>query len=238
MSIEKIKKPLEKLLNRLNSLEEKGALTHLDRDHLGNLLIQAYDELMAAGNAEIPDPPKAVKNEIFEFEEDQSSPQPPPKQEISKKEEEKEEEVKPAPTPEKEVSDTPSKAQAEPPSEKEEIPPKESDTNGQGNNSDEIENLFRIKESTELSERLSQLPISDIWNAMGLNERIFTQNELFDGDHEAFQSTVQKLNGLSNFEEAREELISGAAKEYEWASGDRKNIAKNFIRLVKRRYKW
>ena len=103
-------------------------------------------------------------------------------------------------------------------------------------NDDDLEALFQIKESTELSERLSQLPIDDIWAAMGLNERIFTQNELFGGQSDTFQSTVKELNGCETFEEARELLKEGPVVEFSWTAPGRKNIAKNFIRLIKRKY--
>lgn len=235
MSFEKIKNPLEKILDRLHSLKDKEELSRLDRDHIGNLLIQAYDKLYAI-EEEATQPAKAVKHEIFEFEEDQAAAQSQeePVKEGKEEKEEKKEMEKPAPPPEDSLAKKPAKEEAEVHAEKKET---EVVSSQRESSSSELESLFKIKESTELSERLSQLPISDIWNAMGLNERIFTQNELFDGDHEDFQSTVQKLNGLSNFEEAKEELLNGAAKEYDWASSDRKNIAKNFIRLVKRRYK-
>lgn len=71
---------------------------------------------------------------------------------------------------------------------------------------------------------------------MGLNERIFTVNELFGGDQSVFDNIVATLNELRTFADAKNYLIQNVAGKYNWASKDRKSKAKNFIKLVKRRY--
>ncbi|MCC6723700.1 MAG: hypothetical protein IT258_04270 [Saprospiraceae bacterium] len=100
----------------------------------------------------------------------------------------------------------------------------------------DVEALFTFKTATELSEKLSQLPIGDIKKAMGLNERISTQKELFGNDANAFETTVNALNQLGSFEQAKAYLIQNAAIRYNWAGKDTKEKAKEFIKLVKRRY--
>ena len=102
--------------------------------------------------------------------------------------------------------------------------------------SPELEELFSFESAKELSEKLSEMPISDIRKAMGLNERIFTVNELFGGEKEVFDTTVAELNKMNSFEEAKSYLINGAATKYNWSAKDRKKKAKTFIKLVKRRY--
>lgn len=100
----------------------------------------------------------------------------------------------------------------------------------------DLEELFSFKTATELSEKLSQLPIGDIKKAMGLNERISTQNELFGGDNAAFEKTVEALNQLRSYDEAKNYLIRDVAVRYNWVSKAKKDKAKEFIKLVKRRY--
>jgi hypothetical protein len=100
----------------------------------------------------------------------------------------------------------------------------------------ELEELFSFKTATELSEKLSQLPIGDIKKAMGLNERISTQNELFGGDAADFENTVSALNQLRNYEEAKNYLIRDMAVKYNWLAKAKKDKAKEFIKLVRRRY--
>jgi hypothetical protein len=104
------------------------------------------------------------------------------------------------------------------------------------NTDPELEALFAFKTATELSEKLSQAPITDIKKAMGLNDRISTQNELFGGDNAAFDATVATLNQLRSYEDAKDYLIRNVAQKYNWASKERKEKAKEFIKLVRRRY--
>ena len=101
----------------------------------------------------------------------------------------------------------------------------------------EYETLFDDqKGAKELSDKLSSLPIKDLAKAMGLNEKILTINELFDGDHRVFDETVSKLNALSSFEEAKSYLAANVADKYAWATRGKKKKAKIFIKLIKRRY--
>ena len=46
--------------------------------------------------------------------------------------------------------------------------------------------IFDQKASNELSEKFSMLPVDDVKKAFGLNEKIFTINELFDGNNSEF----------------------------------------------------
>lgn len=100
----------------------------------------------------------------------------------------------------------------------------------------DIAELFAFKTATELSEKLSQLPIGDIKKAMGLNERISTQAELFGNDSNIFETTLNMLNQLRSFDEAKDYLVKNVASRFNWASKGKKDKAKEFIKLVKRRY--
>ena len=96
--------------------------------------------------------------------------------------------------------------------------------------------LFEQKEAKELSEKLSQAPIRDLTKAMGLNEKIFTINELFGGEKEVFNEAMKTLNGFDNFNEAKRYLSRHIADKYNWSHKDKKNKAKNLIKLIRRRY--
>ncbi len=87
-----------------------------------------------------------------------------------------------------------------------------------------------------MSEKLGELPIQDIKKAMGLNERIFTVNELFGGEQTTFDTTLSELNSLRSFDEAKDYLIRNVAARFDWASKSRRGKAKEFIKLVKRRF--
>ena len=100
-----------------------------------------------------------------------------------------------------------------------------------------LEELFATEAVTELSDKLSLAPISDLTKAMGLNERIFTVNELFGGDNAEFQTMITSLNGLSSFDEAKSVLMRSVAQKYDWGAPGKVKKAKTFIKLVQRRYK-
>ena len=97
--------------------------------------------------------------------------------------------------------------------------------------------LFEQKEGKELSDKLSSMPIMDLKKSMGLNEKILTINELFGGDHKAFDAALTDLNALGSFEEAKVYMSEHLAAKYEWASATKKKKAQIFIKLVRRRYK-
>jgi len=101
---------------------------------------------------------------------------------------------------------------------------------------EEYDQLFQQENSNELSHKLSTLPISDLNKAMGINERIFTINELFRGDSAAFKKTIAILNELPSFRDAKAYLAENVVSEFDWTNKMRKNKAKNFIKLVNRRY--
>ncbi|MGB4846874.1 MAG: hypothetical protein WBP41_03100 [Saprospiraceae bacterium] len=96
--------------------------------------------------------------------------------------------------------------------------------------------LFDITKTDEMSGRFSHVPIASIESAMGLNERIFTLNELFGGNKTLFDDTCAKLNSFNSFAEARAMLINGPAKDFNWSSPEHLKMAEQFIRIVSRRY--
>ena len=71
---------------------------------------------------------------------------------------------------------------------------------------------------------------------MSINERIFTLKELFGNEEEVFKTTLNELNGLSNYEEAKNYLAEKVVDKYDWVNDSKIKKAKNFIKLVKRRY--
>ena len=97
--------------------------------------------------------------------------------------------------------------------------------------------LFQVStDAKELSEKLGQTRINDLNNAMGLNERIFTVNELFGADNSLYRNVIRDLNGLNSFEEATAYLSTNIAEKFNWTHKNKRNKAKNFIKLVRRRY--
>jgi hypothetical protein len=71
---------------------------------------------------------------------------------------------------------------------------------------------------------------------MGLNEKIFTINELFGGDGKAFDTALKTLNTFNSFDQAKAYLSENIAGQYDWNERGRKKKAINLIKLIRRRY--
>ena len=100
-----------------------------------------------------------------------------------------------------------------------------------------IRELFEIERSGgDLSARLSSSPVPDLTRAFGIGERMLIQKELFAADNDAFSKTLRHLNELPDYDAAVAFLGGGAAKKYDWADGERADVARDFARVVRRRY--
>lgn len=54
----------------------------------------------------------------------------------------------------------------------------------------------------DLSSKLQSKPIRDIGSSLGLNDRFKLINELFKGDKNSYQQTIEVLDGATNFNDA------------------------------------
>lgn len=100
---------------------------------------------------------------------------------------------------------------------------------------DSLKHLFAFKEATELSEKLSERPVQDLTKALAINDRLLYMNELFNRDLNALNDALGKLNHMSSMQEARG-LIVKMAQRYDWGADDKEDTARDFIRLVRRKY--
>ncbi len=246
MDLQKTKILLEKVTALYKSMSADAQnVSSIERDLMKSYLQQLYDIFLHApsdvANAE-PTPvevfkttPKITLNKIksddntprvkTDIKEAPPRPAPPPPPPAPVPE--------PAPVVEKKeapVVEVP-KAQPEPI-----VPQPAAATPTPRANNEEMEDLFHFPSARELSEKLSELPITDIKKEMGLNERILTVNELFGGDQASFDATIATLNQLKSFDEAKDYLIRNVSRKYDWLAKDKVSKAKIFIKLVKRRY--
>ncbi len=102
--------------------------------------------------------------------------------------------------------------------------------------SQEMIELFASKNNSELSDKLANMHIKDLTKVMGINEKILTVNDLFGGNQQEMENILVALNGLSDFDEAKSVLIRSVATKYDWTNVSKIGKAKNFIKLVKRKY--
>jgi hypothetical protein len=172
--------------------------------------------------------PKVVETPVRVERVVETPPPPPPKVEVTP-----EPPPKPEPAPRPIIVEKPKVEKREPVVRV--APPPPVPKPAKAKISDEQEELFEFKEATDLSERLSQSPIKDLNKAMGINERILTTNELFDGNGDAMKDALSTINRLSNFEEAKD-YLANIAEIYDWTSKKKKKKAIVFVKLVRRRF--
>lgn len=97
-----------------------------------------------------------------------------------------------------------------------------------------LQELF--DQATAEDSRYGHVPIANIESALGINDRIFTLNDLFGGDKSLFDATCRALDDLRSFSEAKDLLINGPAGRFNWADQGKTKMAEQFIRIVSRRY--
>ena len=98
--------------------------------------------------------------------------------------------------------------------------------------------LFNLdnEDGNSLSVKLGSKPISDIHSSLGINDRFQILNELFDGDKTFFAISIDRLNDMTSFDRAKDYICQQLAEKYQWTHESKIDQAKEFIRLIRRRY--
>lgn len=86
-----------------------------------------------------------------------------------------------------------------------------------------------LLEHSKSESRYSNLPVTSLQSAIGINDKFLFTRELFDGDAKAFNEAVRKLDSMTGIHEA-----AGYLREnFKWKKTD---TSLKFIDLVKRRF--
>lgn len=101
---------------------------------------------------------------------------------------------------------------------------------------DALSELFVDEKISDLSDKLAQSPVKDLTKSMGINERIFTQQELFGNNQAHFSETLEGLNKCQSFDEAKQYLVNNVIYKYDWVAEQNIKKAATFIKLVKRKF--
>lgn len=226
MDLEAFRSKLEQLHQFTTQLSlENDQLSNLDKAKIKQQLVDLYDALLDAeiSNTTIVKQSENKKQNTSTKKPVTNITTPSEKVVVIEEEDEEEENIVPLKSKEKPV-DQP----------KEEISSK-TQSASEYKNEDQLNELFTFEKVTELSEKLSSAPIKDLMKAMGLNEKFLYIKELFGGDIGNFQSMMNALNeadGLGSAKDHLKELII----QHEWMDKNKIKIAKDFIKLVRRRY--
>lgn len=100
----------------------------------------------------------------------------------------------------------------------------------------DLKEIFERETAVELSDRLSNTRVKEISSAMGINEKIFTIQELFGGDQKLFSSVTSNLDACKSYDEAVNLLSSTVARDQKWGDASKVKKAKTFMKLVQRKF--
>ncbi len=93
---------------------------------------------------------------------------------------------------------------------------------------------FATEETATVADKLRKVPIRNLKDAIGLNEKFLFINDLFAGEKENYDGALEKLNGFDNYIEADDYMRNQLISKYEWDQ-DQKSV-RTFMELVERRY--
>ena len=110
--------------------------------------------------------------------------------------------------------------------------------NGKGNSpiATKYDDLFENASVRDLSDKLSEYPITDLSKAFSINDKLLAINELFGGDTHYFNETVETINRKLNFEEVKSYLTLHIIQRFNWMDEAKQDTARNFLKLVRRRF--
>ncbi len=206
MDHKRISKLLKKIGSLNKSIEEDGEFSSIEKEHMLSYLRKLFEEV----NGEIPDD--------LDVQTEEKAQEPIAAPVI--------EEVVPEQVVVIEEEEEPIAVEEEEPV----VAQEENEFDGV------LLSLFDDKTGNDLSDKLASTPIKDLTKAMGINERIFTINELFGGNKEEFENTMSALDGLDSFEEAKKVLMGSVATKYAWSDEQKLKKASGFIKVVRRRF--
>lgn len=266
MNVQNVKQKLDKVNSFYSYLiENQDIVARVDKDAFIASIRALYEacfeeETVAAPvaepqtqetpQAEEPTPPTTKKRPKLVFNHQNASKNTP--EEEPKKE-------APAPKKEEPKKETPPVVEQQPPKKEKEEPQPEETTPPQVSPKTEpvdplqlvkeqhealneegfqeaYEPLFRYKAATDLSQKLSTSKLDDLQKALGLNEKFLYINELFGGDVGQFQNAIKTLNDGESFDAARHYIEQNLITQNDWMNKTKRPVAKDFIKLVRRRY--
>jgi len=97
------------------------------------------------------------------------------------------------------------------------------------------ERLAQIKEDMSIGARMQSKPVSNIKEAIGLNEKFLFINELFSGDINAYNESINQLNSCESIHQAFE-MLNNLTSEFNWDGKRSGETIDKFANLVQRRY--
>ena len=95
--------------------------------------------------------------------------------------------------------------------------------------------ISNMKEDRSIGARMQQHPISNIKDAIGVNEKFLFINELFNGNIQAYHEAIATLNSLDSVQAAFDHL-NELNKDYKWDAERSAATIEKLANFVQRRY--
>ena len=92
------------------------------------------------------------------------------------------------------------------------------------------DNLIQSKSYYDLSAKLQSKPLTNINNAIGINDRFSFIQELFKGDADKYNETMEILNNASDFNEAYNYII----ENHQWDMNS--DSVQKILELIRRKF--
>jgi hypothetical protein len=97
-----------------------------------------------------------------------------------------------------------------------------------------IYDRIRQQNNPTVADKLSAKPVGDLKKSIGINERFTLINELFGGNQQLFMESIDKINNVNAYDEARKMLYEELAGKLKWNTEG--NTFHVLDELVKRRF--
>ena len=91
------------------------------------------------------------------------------------------------------------------------------------------EQLGNIKSDSDISAVIKSRPVSNLTEAIGINDKFFFIREIFNGDPVSYNEAIAKLNKVDNLTDAKAVIMSYTGE------GEESEAVKQLIDLVKRK---
>ncbi|MFI5219618.1 MAG: hypothetical protein ACHQNT_09025 [Bacteroidia bacterium] len=96
--------------------------------------------------------------------------------------------------------------------------------------------ISRTKDETSIADRLSNMPLQDLKKSIGINEKFKFVNELFDGDLQEYNSSIDALNLCGSFEETENFIAQNLIPKYSWKKES--GVYQSLLFLIQRKFNY
>jgi hypothetical protein len=99
-----------------------------------------------------------------------------------------------------------------------------------------VEELFHFEMGIEISDKLANLPLKTLKGAVGINDKLMIVNTLFQGDMAKYNDLIDRVDKMGDFSQVRQYLQEEIIPRFLWTEEEKVDRARDFIKLINRRF--